>query len=137
MSRTEPEPRPFGVSAEEAVELCREWMVYLGEPDTLVAEGAVRESCDLYSSRCLGWVDNGRGNLDVAAVEAAAKLAAVDGRLPLIFLRGGVRPAARERADALGVALLNYRARDSALEGRNRLGREIVSTRLGPGDSRI
>ena len=105
-------------------------MVYLGAPDTVAAEGAARRSCDLYSSRYLCWVDNGRGNLDVAAVERAASYAATDGRRPLIFLRGGVRPVAQQRADALGVALLNYRARDSALDGRSKLGREIVATGL-------
>lgn len=126
----EPAPRPFGVSDEEALELCREWMVFLGALDALIAEGPIRASCDLYSSRYLGWVDNGRGNLDVDAVEKAAALAAADGRRPLIFLRGGVRPVAQERADAIGVALLNYRERDSALDGRSRLGREIVGTGL-------
>jgi len=44
-----------------------------------------------------------------------------------------VRPVAQERADALGVALLNYRARDSALDGRSRIGREVVATGLGVG----
>lgn len=126
----EPSPRPFGVSAEEAVELCREWMIFLGAFDTVVSVGIARQSCDLYSSSYLGWVDNGRGNLDVEAVERAAKLAQLDGRKPLIFLRGGVRPTAQRRADALGVALLNYRARDSALDGRSKLGREIVATGL-------
>lgn len=126
----EPEPRPFGVSAEEAVELCREWMIYLGASDAVVAVGAARAACDLYSSRYLGWVDNGRGNLDVTSVERAASYAAADGRKPLIFLRGGVRPAAQHRADALGVALLNYRERDSALDGRSQVGREIVAMGL-------
>jgi hypothetical protein len=37
---------------------------------------------------------------------------------------------ARELADDLGVALLNYRARDSALDGRSKLGREIIATGL-------
>ncbi|GAA1440699.1 hypothetical protein GCM10009617_08220 [Leifsonia poae] len=36
----EPAPRPFGVSDEEAIELCREWMVYLGATDALAYEGA-------------------------------------------------------------------------------------------------
>jgi predicted RecB family endonuclease len=105
-------------------------MVYLGAPDTVVSEGPARGSCDLYSSRYIGWVDNSRGNLDVDAVEKAARLAAADGRRPLIFLRGGVRPVAQQSADALGVALLNYRARDSALDGRSKLGREIVASGL-------
>jgi len=126
----EPAPRPFGVSAAEAIELCREWMIFLGASDAVVAEGEVRQSCDLYSSRYLGWVDNGRGNLDVDAVEKAARLAKADGRLPLIFLRGGVRPVAQQKADALGVALLNYRARDSALDGRSQLGRELLVSGL-------
>lgn len=122
--------RPFGVSDEEAVELCREWMIYLGAADSVVATGGTGEFCDLYSSRYLGWVDNGRGNLDVDAVEKAAAFAAADGRQPLIFLRGGVRPVAQERADVLEVALLNYRERDRALDGRSRLGRKIIATGL-------
>lgn len=130
MTIHEPAPRPFGVSDAEALELCREWMVFLGASDAVVSSGAARNSCDLYSSHYVGWVDNGRGNLDVDTVEKAAELAAADGRQPLIFLRGGVRPVAQERADALGVALLNYRERDSALDGRSRLGREIVVTGL-------
>lgn len=105
-------------------------MVYLGALDAVISEGVARETCDLYSSRYLGWVDNGRGNLDVDAVERAARYAAADGRKPLIFLRGGVRPVAQQRADALGVALLNYRERDSALDGRSQLGREIVARGL-------
>ncbi|MEY9852306.1 hypothetical protein ABH923_001984 [Leifsonia sp. EB41] len=126
-----PSPRPFGVSSEEAIELCREWMIYLGAADAVVASGMTRESCDIYSSGFLAWVDNSRGNLDIDVVEKAAGLAAADGRQPLIFLRGGVRPVARERADALGVALLNYRERDSSLDGRSRRGREVVATGLG------
>jgi hypothetical protein len=130
VEREPPRPRPFGVSGEEALELCREWMIYLGAADSVVAAGAARKSCDLYSSCYLGWVDNGRGNLDVDAVENAAALAAADGRQPLIFLRGGVRPVAQERADVLGVALINYRERDRALDGRSRLGREVIATGL-------
>ena len=106
-----PSPRSFGVSDEEAVELCREWMIDLGATDTVVAIGALRQLCDLYSARYLAWVDNRRGNLDVDPVDAAAALAASDGRCALIFVQGGVRPVAQERADALGVALLLSRSR--------------------------
>lgn len=105
-------------------------MIYLGATDSVVSTGIARNSCDLYSSHYLCWVDNGRGNLDVDVVETAAARAAADGRQPLIFLRGGVRPIAQERADVLGVALLNYRERDRALDGRSRLGREIIATGL-------
>jgi predicted RecB family endonuclease len=105
-------------------------MIYLGATDSVVSSGEARKSCDLYSSRYIVWVDNGRGNLDVDAVETAAALAAADGRKPLIFLRGGVRPVAQERADVLGVALLNYRERDRGLDGRSRLGREIIARGL-------
>jgi hypothetical protein len=127
----EPEPRPYGVSAEEAVELCREWMIYLGATDTVASSGETRELCDLFSSRYLAWVDNGRGNLDVDAVDSAAQLASSDGRKALIFMRGGVRPVAQQRADALGVALLNYHARDGSLAGRSRLGRTVLISGLG------
>ncbi|GAA1439272.1 hypothetical protein [Leifsonia poae] len=133
MEVDEPSPRPFGVSAEEAIELCREWMVYLGARDTVASTGQARSLCDLFSARYVAWVDNGRGNLDVGPIETAATLAASDGRSPLIFLQGGVRPVAQQRADALGVALLNYHARDGSLAGRSELGREAVKSGLADG----
>lgn len=133
MKVDEPRPRPFGVSAEEAIELCREWMLYLGARDTVASSGNAKELCDLFSSRYLAWVENGRGNLDVGPIETAATLAASDGRSPLIFLQGGVRPKAQQRADALGVALLNYHARDGSLAGRSRLGRAAVESGLTDG----
>ena len=78
----------------------------------------------------LGWVNNGRGNLGTDAVETAARLAASDGRRALIFLRGGVRPIAQQRADALGVALFNYHATDGSLAGRNKFGRDALAQGL-------
>ncbi len=80
--------------------------------------GETRRVCDLYSAAYIAWVDNGRGNLDVEAVENVAKVAASDGRNALVFLRGGVRPVAQQRADTLGVALLNHHATDGSLEGQ-------------------
>jgi predicted RecB family endonuclease len=131
VERVPPAPRPFGVSADEAVELCREWMIYLGAGDTVAAQDPVRQHCDLYSSRYLAWVDNRRGNLDVDAVENAARLASSDGRQPLIFVRGGIRPVAQQGADALGVAILWYHAVDATLAGRSRLGLAVLSSGLG------
>lgn len=105
-------------------------MVYLGATDTVASSGQAKDLCDLFSSRYLAWVDNRRGNLDVAPIEIAATLAASDGRSPLIFLQGGVRPVAQQRADALGVALLNYHARDGSIAGRSRLGRVALQSGL-------
>lgn len=130
MDDTQPAPRSFGVSAEEAIDLCREWMIYLGATDTVASSGQTKDLCDLFSTRYLAWVVNSRGNLDVGPIEAAATLAKSDGRSPLIFLQGGVRPIAQQRADVLGVALLNYHARDGSLAGRSRLGREAVRSGL-------
>lgn len=130
MEAIEPSPRPFGVSTQEAIELCREWMIYLGATDTVVSAGQAKDLCDLYSARYLGWVFNDRGNLDVGPVEAAATLAESDGRSPLIFIQGGVRPIAQQRADMLGVALLNYHARDGSLAGRSKLGRATLQLGL-------
>lgn len=108
-------------------------MIHLGATDTVVAIGAARQLCDLYSARYLAWVDNRRGNLDVDPVEAAAALAASDGRSALIFVRGGVRPVAQERADTLGVALLWYHARDGSLAGGSLLGFEVCAVGLAAG----
>ena len=121
---------PFGASGEEAVGLCRSWMVYLGAADTVIARGDSRHLCDLYSRRYLAWVSDARGNLDLGIVDEAARIAASDGRLPLVFVPGGVRPVARERADARGVALLRYRPLDGALDGANALGRQLCASGL-------
>ena len=110
--------------------MCREWMIYLGATDTVVAIGAASQLCDLYSARYLAWVDNGRGNLDLEPVEGAATLAASDGRAALIFVQGGVRPVAQERADELGVAILWYHARDGSLAGGSLLGFEVCASGL-------
>lgn len=125
VSSDAPSPRPWGVSDKEAVELCRDWMVQLGATDTRIKDNPSRETCDLYSEHFLGWVENARGNLDVELVEYAAALSAEDGRASLLFVPGGVFPDARERADALGVAVLRFRAQDGALDGVNGLGRRV------------
>ncbi|WP_431277869.1 hypothetical protein [Leifsonia poae] len=130
MERESPSPKPWEASDEEAVELCREWMVYLGAVDTVVASGATRLLCDLYSSLYVAWVDNRQGNLDVDVVEKAASLASADGRRALIFVTGGVRPVAQDLADALGVALLRYGAHGGDLDGANTLGRQLHTLRL-------
>ena len=105
-------------------------MVHLGATDARVADGAIRFVCDLYSSRFLGWVENHRGNLDVDLVERAAATSASDGRIPLVFVPGGVFPEARDRADSLGVALLRFRPEDGALDGINVLGRRTRAVGL-------
>jgi hypothetical protein len=105
-------------------------MVYLGATDTVIARGDSRHLCDLYSRRYLAWVSDARGNLDVGIIDDAARIAASDGRLPLVFVPGGVRPIARERADALGVALLRYRPLDGALDGANTFGRQLCVSGL-------
>lgn len=130
MRSTEPTPRPYGVSGPAAVELCHEWMVFLGAEETAVSNPETQSPCDLYSGRYIAWVSDQRGNLDVDLVERAAALATSDGRVPLIFLPGGVRPIARERADERGVALLRYRASDAALDGANALGQQLRAAGL-------
>jgi hypothetical protein len=108
-------------------------MIHLGATDVVVAEGAASQLCDLYSPRYLAWVDNSRDNLDVGPVEKAATLAGSDGRNALIFVRGGVRPVAQELADARGVALLWYHARDGSLAGRSLLGLAVMASGLVAG----
>lgn len=123
MKVEQPTPRAWRASDEEAVELCKEWMVYLGAADVVVAPKAFSQVCDLYSSKFLAWVENRRGNLGVDVVERAAAIAAGDGRYPLVFLSGGVLPEAQDRADAVGLALLRFDAQGGNLDGVNRVGR--------------
>ncbi|MEN2739664.1 hypothetical protein ABCS02_17875 [Microbacterium sp. X-17] len=120
-----PQPLPWRASDQEAVELCRKWMTYLGAPDVVVASDPVKPICDLYSSRFLAWVDNRRGNLGLDAVEKAAATASADGRYPLLFLSGGILPEAQDRADVLGLALLRFDAQGGNLDGANRVGRQL------------
>lgn len=125
MTHEVPRPRVWKASNQEAVELCRDWMVYLGAADVVAASGDVAEVCDLYSSGFLAWVDNRRGNVGLDLVEKAATIAMGDGRHPLVFLSGGVLPEAQDRADAVGLALLRFDAQGGNLEGANLVGRQI------------
>ncbi|MFE4950527.1 hypothetical protein ACFQ9V_10515 [Leifsonia sp. NPDC056665] len=130
MERQPPEPKPWGASDDEAIALCREWMIYLGAADTVVASGDAVRACDLYSAGYLAWVDNERGNLDVAQVTRAASVSAADGRRGLIFVRHGVLPQAVDRADELGVAIFGFDPQGATLDGGNLLGLELCSIGL-------
>ncbi|QIZ99848.1 hypothetical protein [Leifsonia sp. PS1209] len=130
MERQPPEPKPRGASDNEAIELCREWMIYLGAADTVVAAGAAVQACELYSAGYLAWVDNQRGNLDMAQVTRAASVSAADGRRGLIFVRHGVLPQAVDRADELGIAIFRFDPHGGTLDGGNLLGRELCATGL-------
>ena len=127
MSFVQPHPRPSGAIGREAVEICRQWMTYLGATDVVVAEGPAAEVCDLYSSRCIAWVASQRGNLSADLVERAANVSALDGRQALVFVAGGVFPSVQDRADALSIGLIRFDARRGHLDGANRLGRRLVS----------
>lgn len=127
-----PAPKPLGVSDVEAVELCRQWMVYLGAADSVAASGDVGQLCDLYSRYFLAWVDSGDQNLNTETVERAAQVCASDGRRGVVFVHGGVYPDAQDRADALGVALLRFDPYAGDLDGANLLGRRLRSHGLVP-----
>jgi len=122
--RETPEPRPRGATDDEAVELCREWMRYLGASDAVVATGESRQICALYSSGYLGWVENKRGNLGLDAVERAGRTVAADGRRGLIFIRHGALPHAVDRADHLGMAIFGFDPEGGTLDGVNMVGRD-------------
>lgn len=122
-----PAPRPLGVSDGEAVELCRQWMVYLGAAESVAASGDVRRLCDVYSRHYLAWVDNRDQNLNNDLVERAARVCAADGRKGLIFVPGGVFPDAQDQAEALGVAVLRFDPYGGDLDGANPLGRYVRS----------
>jgi hypothetical protein len=116
---------PYGVSGSDAVDVCRDWMIYLGATDAVSTAEDSRLVCDIYSRSYLAWVDNRRGNLDVDVVERAAATAAADGRRALVFVPGGIRPTAQQRADELGVALFRFGSYDGGLDGANSLGRQL------------
>ena len=120
MNGERPRPRPVGSSQTAAVEFCREWMVYLGETDTVIAAGDAAV-CDLYSSRYVALVENRIGNIEVPLVQRAVTLSASDGRRALVFHSGGCFPDAGELANAHGIPLIAYVARAGNIEPRNRL----------------
>lgn len=125
MNGDRPAPRPDGVSDEQAVDLCREWMVYLGECDTVAATGDVVSVCDLYSSRYVAFVSNARGNVGMPLGNRAVALVASDGRRGLVFHSGGSRPTAGEFADAKGIALIMFDPENGDIEARNQVAVRI------------
>ncbi|GAB3613189.1 hypothetical protein GCM10027415_15290 [Humibacter ginsengisoli] len=116
-----PAPRPDGVNDRDAVALCREWMIFLGEADTVASAGAASRICDLYSSRYVAVVDNGRGNIGLPLVDRVAVLAESDGRRGLIFHAEGCLPGAAVKADRAGIAIITFDARNSEIEARNQV----------------
>lgn len=100
-------------------------MVYLGEEDTVVAQGGAAAICDLYSSRYVALVENRIGNIEVPLVQRAITLSALDGRRAVVFHSGGCFPDAGELATAHGVPLIAYVARAGDIEPRNRLALPI------------
>ncbi|GAB3388484.1 hypothetical protein GCM10027568_09540 [Humibacter soli] len=126
MNSLPPRPRPIGFSDDSAVQFCREWMVYLGEVDTVAAAGEAAAVCDLYSSRYVALVENRIGNIDEPLVGRAAALVASDGRRGLVFHSGGCLPDAAAMADSLGIALFRFVGRTGGIEARNRLAAPIV-----------
>ena len=120
-----PRPRPVGSSQPAAVEFCREWMVYLGEQNTVVAQGATAAICNLYSSRYVALVENRIGNIEVPLVQRAVTVSRSDGRRAVVFHSGGCFGDAAELADAYGVALITYVAREGDIEARNRVAMPI------------
>lgn len=116
-----PGPRPVGSSRTAAVEFCREWMVFLGERDTVIAEGAAAAVCDLYGSRYVALVDNRRGNIDVPLVQRAIALTESDGRRALVFHPGGCLLDAADLATDHGIALIMFDPRSGTIEARNQL----------------
>jgi hypothetical protein len=120
-----PSPRPVGASHTAAVEFCREWMVYLGERDTVIAEGPATAACDLYSSRYIALVDNHRGNIEVPLVQRAIALTESDGRRGIVFHPGGCLLDAADLANDRGIALIMFDARNGEIEARNQVAVEI------------
>jgi hypothetical protein len=100
-------------------------MVFLGERDTVIAEGPAAAACDLYSSRYLALVENRRGNIEVPLVQRAIALAESDGRRGVVFHPGGCLPDAAELANDRGVALIMFDARNGEIEARNQVAVEI------------
>lgn len=128
MNDERPRPRPVGSSQTAAVEFCREWMVYLGEADTVIASGDTAAVCDLYSSRYVALVQNRIGNIEVPLVQRAIALSASDGRRALVFHSGGCFGDAAELANAHQVALFSYMSRAGDIAPANRVAVPICRT---------
>jgi hypothetical protein len=94
-------------------------MVFLGERDTVIAEGRDASVCDLYSSRYIAIVDNRIGNIDLSVVDRAAAIGESDGRRALVFGPGGCLPDAAQAADTRGVAVITFDELSGEIEARN------------------
>jgi hypothetical protein len=68
MNTEPPLPRSWRASDKEAIELCQQWMAYLGAEDVVAASGEGIQVCDLYSrihrlGKALPWVGAGQTGL--------------------------------------------------------------------------
>lgn len=121
-----PEPRPRqGATDSEAIELCAQWMRYLGAADVVIADPAAAIPCDLYSNNILGWVHNWRGNVEADLVAHVISVLKNDGRSGMIFFRHGFDTFARNSATRAGIALVRFSPEDGTAHGLNQLGRDV------------
>lgn len=127
-SSSRPAPRPVGSSQIAALEFCRDWMVYLGERDTMIASGDVAAVCDLYSSRYVALVQNRIGNIEVPFVQRAIALSTTDGRRALVFHSGGCLIDAAALANAHQIPLFSYMSLAGEIAPANRTAMAVCRT---------
>jgi hypothetical protein len=121
-----PEPRPRqGATDREAIELCAQWMSYLGATDVVIANPSASIPCDLYSNNYLGWVHNWHGDVGADLVEQAISALSTDKRSGMIFFRYGFDGFARNLATNAGLALIRFSPEYGTANGLNQLGRDI------------
>ena len=130
-----PDKQPFGVSDEGAESLVAQWMRWLGvfdaEATKFVGDGGI----DVESSQYIAQVKNFTGLVGIAAIRELAGVAAVDGRTGLFFTSGNYPPNADTWAEAAGIYLFQYDAKDAKLRASNSLARIALGEGLATFDS--
>jgi hypothetical protein len=119
-----------GATDSEAIQVCAQWMRFLGAVDTVVADPVAQIQCDLYSGKYLAWVDNRRGNVGPELVNRVIDVMRLDGRPGLIFFRAGFDPWSRASATEHGISLLRFSPEDGTLRGYNPQRKDIYTRGL-------
>ncbi|RCK56943.1 restriction endonuclease [Microbacterium sorbitolivorans] len=122
-----PQPRPNGVSPEEAEWLVAEWMRFLGAADAEVTRYSADGGIDVVSTTHIAQVKNLSAGyrVPVAQIRELAGVAAHDRRQALFFTSGSYTASGLEFADRAGIALFTYDAMRGTLDGVNGHGRSI------------
>lgn len=123
---TQPVPQPYGVSAQGAELLVRDWMRFFGVLDAEVTQYAGDGGVDVTSLRVVAQVKHYAGSVPVAAVRELFGVATALGKHAAMFTSGRLTVDGLAFASSTGMAALHYDAAAGSIDGLNTLGTAAI-----------